>query len=105
MVFSGQYKDGWLTVDSDTLDRADAFEKNTHKFVGRETSPTSPFWMQRTNHYGQKQRDNLEMLKSNYKKTLVNETDKKKTQMKLVGAHKSKESKIKQNTAAITDRK
>ena len=37
---------GWLTVDSKTLKRGDAWEKKTDDFNLRKTSATSPEWMQ-----------------------------------------------------------
>lgn len=49
-IISRQQNDGWLTVDSKTLDRNQAFEKQSTKLVNRETSPTSPSWMQNVNN-------------------------------------------------------
>lgn len=46
---SKQRDDGWLTVDSKTLNRSQAFEKQATRLVNRETSPTSPSWMQNVN--------------------------------------------------------
>lgn len=36
---------GWLTVDSQTRDRKNAYENQSTKLINRETSPTSPQWM------------------------------------------------------------
>ena len=63
-ILSKQYNDGWLTVDSNTLNRKDAFEKNKHKIINRETSPMSPFWMQLANHYGKRERENNAAIKN-----------------------------------------
>ena len=43
-------QNGWLTVDSQTLDRSQAYEKQSVSVNLRETSPTSPSWMQNVNH-------------------------------------------------------
>ena len=40
---------GWLTVDSKTLSRKNAYEKYNVCLVNRETSPLSPSWMQNVN--------------------------------------------------------
>lgn len=40
---------GWLTVDSNSLSRVNAYEKMSHELVNRETSPLSPDWMQNVN--------------------------------------------------------
>ena len=40
---------GWLTVDSQTMDRNHAFEKNTQDQNLKQTSPSSPDWMQNQN--------------------------------------------------------
>ena len=40
---------GWLTVNSKTVNRRQAFEKEKSKLVVRETSPLSPSWMQNVN--------------------------------------------------------
>ena len=41
---------GWLTVDSQTLSRKNAYENKTSLLVNRETSPLAPSWMQNVNH-------------------------------------------------------
>jgi Uma2 family endonuclease len=44
-ILSKQENDGWLTVDSTTLNRKNAYEKQKKLLVNRETSPLSPNWM------------------------------------------------------------
>jgi hypothetical protein len=41
---------GWLTVDSKSLSRKQAFERTSVGMNNKTTSPLSPDWMQRTNY-------------------------------------------------------
>lgn len=53
---------GWLTVDSKTMSRKNAFEKHlsgTNGLDNKTTSPLSPDWMQRVNLLAAKARSDL----------------------------------------------
>ena len=53
---------GWLTVDSRTLNRKQAFERHvsgSNMLNNKETSPLSPDWMQRVNLLAHKARNDV----------------------------------------------
>ncbi len=55
---------GWLTVDSQTLSRKNAYEKYSVRLVNRETSPLSPSWMQNVNQLQRDEQSLVELKKA-----------------------------------------
>ena len=64
---------GWLTVDSKSLSRRNAFENTMQSLQNRETSPLSPQWMQRVNALQKQEEDNGNLIRKavNMKNTRI----------------------------------